>query len=221
MFSAKNVIFAYQNSRKMIKRVLCFLIITTFVAQICAQISYGGSPRIASESILKDTPVPAVNLPVIDNQKYIAEDLVNSGKGHPMRLSVMQDVSISNKTHGITETLSNGDKVWRLKIISEGAEHTFPVFSKYDIPEGAELFVYTPNLDLVLGSFNIESTNKDGGFYTQSLPGDEFIIEYYEPAEVAGKGTLEISQVAHGYKSFLGFKKNKNDKVLDNSSGRC
>ena len=221
MFSAKNVIFAYQNSRKMIKRVLCFLIITTFVAQICAQISYGGSPRIASESILKDTPVPAVNLPVIDNQKYIAEDLVNSGKGHPMRLSVMQDVSISNKTHGITETLSNGDKVWRLKIISEGAEHTFPVFSKYDIPEGAELFVYTPNLDLVLGSFNIESTNKDGGFYTQSLPGDEFIIEYYEPAEVAGKGTLEISQVAHGYKSFLGFKNNKNDKVLDNSSGRC
>ncbi|MBR4804106.1 MAG: T9SS type A sorting domain-containing protein, partial [Bacteroidales bacterium] len=193
-----------------------------FIAlQLDAQISYGGKPRIETEPTLSHTQVPIVQLEKIDNQKYIAEDMLVDGKDHPYRLSVIQDVALSNKTHGVTDVLPNGDRVWRLHIVTEDAEHTFPIFSRYDIPEGAELFVYTPDRELVLGGFNIENTNEDGGFYTQALPGDEFIIEYYEPTSVVGQGTLEISQVAHGYKPFAGFANKKRDKILENSSGSC
>ena len=205
----------------MVKRFFSFIAIATFALQLNAQISYGGKPRIETELVLGTEQVPVINLDKIDNSKYIAEDMEIDGKGHPYRLSVMQNVSFSNKTHGATTRLFNGDMVWRLGIKTEGAEHTFPIFSKFDIPEGAELFIYTPDMDLVLGSFNIENTNEDGGFYSQALPGDEFIIEYYEPAAVAGQGTLEISQVAHGYKGFLDFRNKKTDKILDNSSGSC
>ena len=202
-------------------RIVVFMAMLLIALQLDAQISYGGKPRIETEPTLSQTQVPIVQLEKIDNQKYIAEDMLVDGKDHPYRLSVMQDVGLSNKTHGVTDVLPNGDRVWRLHIVTEDAEHTFPIFSRYDIPDGAELFVYTPDRDLVLGSFNIENTNEDGGFYTQALPGDEFIIEYYEPASVAGQGTLEISQVAHGYKPFAGFESNKGDKILDNSSGSC
>lgn len=205
----------------MVKRFFSFIAISVFALQLNAQISYGGKPRIETEPTLDEVQVPFASLEKIDNAKYIAEDMEIGGKGHPYRLSVMQDVGLSNKTDGVTTRLPNGDLVWRLGIKTEGAEHTFPIFSKYDIPEGAEMFVYTPDMDLVLGSFNIENTEENGGFYTQALPGDEFIIEYYEPAEVAGQGTLEISQVAHGYKGFLDFRSKKQDKILDNSSGSC
>lgn len=202
-------------------RIVVFMAMLLIALQLDAQISYGGKPRIETEPTLSQTQVPIVQLEKIDNQKYIAEDMLIDGKDHPYRLAVMQDVAISNKKHGVTDILPNGDRVWRLHIVTEDAEHTFPIFSKFDIPEGAELFVYTPDRDLVLGSFNIENTNEDGGFYTQALPGDEFIVEYYEPSSVAGQGTLEISQVAHGYKPFAGFENNKRDKILDNSSGSC
>lgn len=205
----------------MVKRFFSFIAIAAFALQLNAQISYGGKPRIETEPTLGEVQVPFANLEKIDNAKYIAEDMEIDGKGHPYRLSVIQDVSLSNKTDGVTTRLPNGDMVWRLGIKTEGAEHTFPIFSKYDIPEGAEMFIYTPDMDLVLGSFNIENTEENGGFYSQALPGDEFIIEYYEPAEVAGQGTLEISQVAHGYKGFLDFRNKKQDKILDNSSGSC
>lgn len=205
----------------MVKRFFSFIAIAAFALQLNAQISYGGKPRIETEPTLGEVQVPFANLEKIDNAKYIAEDMEIGGKGHPYRLSVMQDVSLTNKTDGVTTRLPNGDLVWRLGIKTEGAEHTFPIFSKFDIPEGAELFIYTPDMDLVLGSFNIENTEENGGFYSQALPGDEFIIEYYEPASVAGQGTLEISQVAHGYKGFLDFRNKKQDKILDNSSGSC
>ncbi len=205
----------------MTQRIFCFFAVLSFVLQINAQISYGGKPRMETQPSLNEVQVPILSLEKIDNSKYIAEDMEINGKGHPYRLSVMQDVAVSNKTHGVVTTLPNGDKVWRIAIVTEGAEHTFPVFSKYDIPEGAEMFVYTPDRNFVLGSFNIENANEDGGFYTQALPGDEFIVEYYEPARVAGMGILEISQVAHGYKSFLGFEKKNKDKLLSNSSGSC
>ena len=205
----------------MVKRFFSFIAIAAFALQLNAQISYGGKPRIETEPTLGEVQVPFANLEKIDNAKYIAEDMEIDGKGHPYRLSVMQEVNLSNKTDGVTTRLPNGDMVWRLGIRTEGAEHTFPIFSKFDIPEGAELFIYNPDMDLVLGGFNIENTNEDGGFYSQALPGDEFIIEYYEPAEVAGQGTLEISQVAHGYKGFLDFRNKKRDKILDNESGSC
>ena len=205
----------------MTKRILTLLALAAIASQLNAQISFGGKPRIETEPSLAAQQVPTEELNKIDNAKYIAEDMEIGGKGHPYRLSVMQDVSITNKTHGVATRLPNGDLVWRIGVKTEGAEHTFPIFSKFDIPEGAEMFIYTPDMDLVLGSFNIENTNEDGGFYSQALPGDEFIVEYYEPAEVAGRGTLEMSQVAHGYKGFLDFRNNKRDKILDNSSGSC
>lgn len=203
------------------RKILTLLVISNVILQLNAQISFGGTPRIDTEKALKEQQVPFVSLKKIDNAKYIAEDMQIGGKGHPYRLSVMQDVNLSNKTDGVATQLPNGDVVWRLGVRTEGAEHTFPIFSKYDIPEGAELFIYTPDRDYVLGSFNLENTNENGGFYSQALPGDEFVVEYYEPAQVAGQGTLEISQVVHGYKSFLEFSNNKADKILDNSSGNC
>ena len=203
------------------RKILTLLVISNVILQLNAQISFGGTPRIDTEKVLKEQQVPFVTLKKIDNAKYIAEDMQIGGKGHPYRLSVMQDVNLSNKTDGVATQLPNGDVVWRLGVRTEGAEHTFPIFSKYDIPEGAELFIYTPDRSYTIGSFNLENTNENGGFYSQALPGDEFVVEYYEPAQVAGQGTLEISQVAHGYKPFLDFRNNKNDKILDNSSGSC
>ncbi len=205
------------------RKLLILAALFALIMQANAQLGFDGKPKVVTEPLVSQSQqaVPTERLARIDNNKYILEDMQVDGKDHPYRLSVMQNVSISNKTHGLTTTLPSGDVVWRIGIKTEGAEHTFPIFSKFDIPEGAELFIYTPDRSFVIGGFNIENTNEDGGFYTQALPGDEFIVEYYEPAQVAGKGTLEISQVAHGYKPFLEFTNRKNEKILDNSSGSC
>jgi len=183
------------------RKLVCIVLSLTIFSNIQAQISFGGTPRFNNEK--SSNPQSIVSLQKIDNDVYFDEDINLKGKGSAMRVGVMQETNISNKTHGTTEILENGDRIWRVTIESKGATFMFPCFKTFDIPAGAELFVYDASQEFVIGKFTMESTLPGGEFYTQSLPGERITLEYYEPAEVAGMGTIEINEVGHGYKDMF------------------
>jgi V8-like Glu-specific endopeptidase len=95
--------------------------------------------------------------------------------------------------------LDNGDRVWRIRLKSEGAYSLNFTFSRYLVPEGAELFVYTPDKSFKLGAFTYKNNKSYGTLAVAPLPGDEIIIEYYEPEDAEFKGELKIGTLGHDY----------------------
>lgn len=100
-------------------------------------------------------------------------------------------------THGCWEIANNGDKIWRMGMVSKGAKSMSIILGELDIPDGAKIFVYNPTQTQVLGAFGSENRNEQGILPIRPLLGDSLIIEYQEPAQAAYNGSFCIEKVAH------------------------
>ena len=181
-----------------------------------AQISHGGAPLFNHSK----EGVKEVVLSTVDCRQLLLEDQ-QSGKGSALRVGVMQDTRISNLTDGTLTTLADGSRVWRIAIVSPEATHVSLHFSEFDIPEGAQLFVYDASGDFVIGAFTRENMMDDYLFHTQVIPGSTAVVEYREPAAVAGQGRLEINRVQHGYKALPMLFANEDKGSHGDAEGSC
>ena len=73
-------------------------------------------------------------------------------------------------------TLGDGTKVWRIGIYSPGALSVNLLFSEYELPEGAQLFVYNEDQSQVLGSFNHLNNSENGVLPIAPIYGDRVIV---------------------------------------------
>lgn len=176
----------------------CFLaaLLLGWAGMAVAQVSHGGSPKFN----LSKEAVKTVVLPQVDQDMLLQEDMDMVKGSSPLRVGVVQETMVSNLTDGTTSTLSDGTKVWRVAVQSPKAHFIRLSFSEFNIPEGAKMYVYDASGEFVLGSF-IKSDALEGNiFYTQAIPGSQAIVEYHEPASVAGQGRIVIDHITHGYK---------------------
>ena len=102
---------------------------------------------------------------------------------------------------GVTYTLADGTRVWRLGIRSAGAVSLNLLFTEYELPEGASLFIYDPEQKQVKGSFTSQNNSERRILPVSPIYGEELIIEYQEPANRTFHGKLRIGEVNHGYRS--------------------
>ncbi len=182
-------------------RLLIVLILLT-AYQSQAQISYGGVP-LAFEFPDRNTPETSVIILPDNLETLRAEDQINDQyKDIPYRFGANVPVSLT-LNDGEWHELENGDRVWQLAVSSPGAVSLNFNFSTYNIPEGGEVFVYDADRTHFIGSFTRENMQPHGGLGVSLIHSDQLIIEYYEPANVAGEGVLEIDNITHGYRSVL------------------
>ncbi len=174
-----------------------------------SQISAGGTPY----SFINKTKdvVAAVKMQAFDVQSMLAEDKQNEGKAIPFRFGKTFEVNYSPKNSGTFETFSNGDKLWRLRIVSYDAYSIGVIFGKYKLPEGAKLFIYASDKSKIIGSFTSENNKESGVLATAQVPTEEIIVEYYEPAKANFPGELQINKIIHDYRNIFG---NKSEKGL-------
>ena len=126
--------------------------------------------------------------------------------GHMPHFAHSIAIDIGLTTSGTWTTLPGGDRVWRVQLHSTGALALIPCFDQFYIPAGASLHVYTPDRVEVLGAFTAANNPADGRYNTGLIHGDECIIEYYEPASVAGLGQIHINELGHAYRMVPGRK---------------
>ena len=184
-----------------------------------AQMSYGGEPQ--SFKVTVSSVIPTIEVEALDVEALLAEDASIEGKNHALRIGVTKDVMYTNTNSGRIDLLPDGSKIWRLKFHMEGATFTSMNFSTFNIPNGAELFLYTPDREYVIGKFTNQNLMEDGTFYPQELPGDEVIVEYYEPASVAFNGQLVIDQISQGYYDFFHIYEKDVEGGLGDAEGTC
>jgi V8-like Glu-specific endopeptidase len=159
-----------------------------------SQISIGGIPPSFSNYSLSDF-VATRTMPIVDLTSTIEED----SEDKPFRFGYAIDVDINLKNAGTLNVLSNGDKLWRLKIHSAGAFSINLIYDQFWLPEGSQFFVYNETGDMILGAFTSNvSNNEYNQFATDLVKGNTIILEYYEPNSV-NNGIIHISKVIHGY----------------------
>jgi hypothetical protein len=137
--------------------------------------------------------------------------------GHSMK------VRLGTDNAGTWETLPNGDRIWRLRVVSPGALSLNFLYDKFVVPEGALFFIYNDlqvekNNNNLIGAFSSEHSSS-GLYATDVLKGSTAVLEYYEPRAVRGKGTIAVSSVVYGYRDAFAYLKSLTPSSKNNADG--
>jgi hypothetical protein len=203
---------------KHLLQIAAVVVLCAFCTNASAQMSYGGEPYTFKNTNLSQV-VPTIEVEALDAEALLAEDASIHGKDHALRIGVTKDVNYSIDNAGRMDYLPDGGRLWRIAFHMDQATFTSMNFSVFEIPEGAELYLYTPDQEYVIGKFTNLNKMEDGTFYPQELPGEDVVVEYYEPAGVAFEGKLTIDQISQGYYDFFHIREVQGG--LGNAVGTC
>ncbi|MES2591849.1 MAG: T9SS type A sorting domain-containing protein [Bacteroidota bacterium] len=183
------------------KKQYIFLIVLALLLKSFshAQEQPGFSPLSLSEAL--NDNIPLIVITAHDFTKDIADAEVFQKQGNYPRFARSFDLNLSLSNSGNWSTLSNGDRVWRLHLKSNGAIAISLYFEDFFLPEGSTLHVYTPEYKQVSGSYTYLDNQGNELFSTEFLSGEEQIIEYFEPLSAKGQGKLRIASLAHQYRT--------------------
>jgi hypothetical protein len=180
-----------------------------------AQISHGGEPAsfrmekfAENESVYRPKTSFSIEKYAIEEKQCTAYEF---GKILPF------DQKLKNPNFGTKKIDRDGNIVWKAVISSKNAEALGLYFSDFYLPKGAKLFVYSPNKEQIIGSFTEQNNSKTGMFATELIFGDKLIIEYNEPANVAGLGHFTIDEVLHAFRGVNDLKESNGFR----DSGSC
>jgi lysyl endopeptidase len=133
-----------------------------------------------------------------DSAKSVSDLPANRVGGLRFAHTFYTDLSPENS--GLVYTTEDGTRIWKVGIRSNGAYSLNVIFSTFQLPEGAKVFLYNPDRSMVSGPFTKENQTESGEFSVAPIDGDELIVEYQEPAEAPFSGKLRISEVKHDYR---------------------
>lgn len=137
-----------------------------------------------------------------DLEKVRAEDAINDqSKEQPWRFGYKYDTDISIVDEALYLEFADGGKLWEYTVSCPGAQSINLLFENFNLPEGAQIYLYDVNRTNYVGAYTSLNNRPDGMLGTELVHGESIIVEYYEPAEVDFQGTFTISSVIHGYRS--------------------
>jgi len=167
-----------------------------------AQLNYGGEPSNWSDKRFPDH-LSFLVMPELNRAELAAEDaVVDQYKEAPWRFGVEHEVQLNPSNAG-SWSQASGKAIWQLGITCpEGTSMSF-LFTNYDLPKGAELFIWSADRAQFLGSYNHINNSESGVFPVGLLQSDQAVIELSVPAALKSSVVLELSQIIHGYRSLL------------------
>ena len=176
----------------MMKKALFLCAMITLTLGLKAQINQGGVPVSFTENLSSDIPVEELTAPFIEAQK----DTEKNGTMYEYARSIECD--ITPRTHGTWTTLSDGSKLWRLSIKSEGAQALGLYYDAFWIPSNGQLFVYNEDKTQVIGAFTNQNNHESGLFANELIQGEVVTLEYHQKGE--GMPIMHINEVAYAYR---------------------
>lgn len=184
-----------------LKSSLLFIFCVLFHT-VSGQISYGGKPLplhagMGARSIGPSTDL-FVEMPSFDSQSALRQSLQDQSNLKSLEFAHKFHPFLRPDNAGITFVAGNM-KVWRVGIRSKGAYSLNVLFSKFRLPPGAQLFVYSSDQSEILGSYTERNNTELNMLPVQPVGGDELIVEYQEPVEAAFKGEIEVGEVNHDF----------------------
>ncbi|MDR2533531.1 MAG: hypothetical protein LBC81_01945 [Tannerellaceae bacterium] len=155
---------------------------------------------------LQNIPVRKEVKIVTDEHKarIVAEDLVSDTMLGPIRYAFSVPTYYNLENSGAWQALSDGSKLWRLKVEMPGALSTNAYYDKFWLPDSAKFFVYSEETGQCIGAITSEyiggSREKPIEFATALVYGENVVFEYYQPAHVKTPAVISISRIDYGYR---------------------
>ena len=163
-----------------------------------------------------DNKIPVISFPEVDHQKLYSEDISASiNKEVPFRMAVAFDSDIDIKKIGKVKNDKVGDKHWLMRLDLPGAFGVGLIFSKFLIPDGAELYIYNSDMSALIGAITSVNNNPNQVLSVVPIEGSEIVVHYFEPVDSEFLGKLVIGTVTHVYKDIFNREKGFGD------SGNC
>lgn len=190
---------------------------TTSLAALAAFASTNPAPTALTHAgrVAPSSDVPAMVAPAVDLVRARAEDAAREAAGGPRRFAIPNEVRITPELDGRWDDLGDGTLMWRLRVTSPGARSLNLGFTRYEMPPGGRLYLYSPDLARSIRPFT-EADNADHEqLWTPVLAGDAIVVEVTIPALSRGALKLELGSINVGY---TGFGTDPGDGLL---SGSC
>ncbi|MFT3885988.1 MAG: T9SS type A sorting domain-containing protein [Flavobacteriales bacterium] len=168
-----------------------------------SQISVGGVPYGLRHELDRKA-VPTVRSAPFDAEAVAREDAERAAKHLLESYGRVLPVNADLASTGLWTDLPNGDRLWRLRVASDGALATELYFEELFLPSGGTMHVYDDAGGQVLGGFTSANNAASGLFSTALIDGASCFVEYYEPQAVQGQGHFRITGVGHTYRSSSG-----------------
>jgi len=150
----------------------------------------------------------------IDLETVTKEDKEREREGLPHRFAILRSVKINPKLKDKWEKVNSEVLLWRLRISSKGARHLNLGFTRYHLPKGGRLFIYSADYNQVLGPFTEYDNKEHAQLWTPIINSNDIILELSLPANELPQLELELGAINQGYRGF------KNEKALGDS-GAC
>lgn len=183
--------------------------IVLFVLAISAPFSSTQGQEIPPEQLAQGlrplSEVQVLQAPGVNVAERRAEDIERQPRPRdiPLRFATPFPVTVTPADSGIWEELRDGEtSVWRLRIASEGARSLNLGFTRYAMPSGGRLFLYTPDYEQIIGPFTDADNESHGELWTPILVGSEVVIEVSVPAGRVEELGLEIGAINAGHRDF-------------------
>ncbi|HLP19725.1 MAG TPA: hypothetical protein VK174_05465, partial [Chitinophagales bacterium] len=185
---------------------------------VFAQMDESIKPK-SFEPVYSSMKVSELILPAFDNAEAAHLDLNDAKNGKLPLFSRNIKCNINLGNNDFTAIPAANGKGWikQKQITSKGALGLVVLFDMLYLPEGATLHVYSPDKKQVLGAFTHTNTPLPIAFNAGIIAGESCIVEYYEPMNQLGKGTLAITEIGHAYR----WVKDIEDITGVNASGSC
>ena len=156
-----------------------------------------------------DPVVPVLELPAIDVDKALGDDLAKSKLAPgPVRYALGHEIgkvalAPASSQGGSWQTLPDGRLVWQLEIHAPDATSIDLGFSRFRLPHGAELRVMDVHGGPLAGPFTDADNPPGGEFWTPVQMTDRVRLELTLPADKRAYLWLTLDTVHHGYKNLF------------------
>ncbi len=152
---------------------------------------------------LKDVgTVQKYSAPVVDRTAIATEDAQRELQDKPPRYAIPNATHITPDTHGTWEQPDRSTLVWRLRVNSPGANSINFGFTRYVMPPGGKLTVYSVAGTHVIRSFTELDNETHGELWTPPVRSDDVMIEVEIPAALRPQLQLVLGSVNVGYREF-------------------
>ena len=162
------------------------------------QLSEGGLPESFQQLQLKTAKT--INSITLDKLNTKLLNRQDSKTPEPYRYSIKPQVNIDFYSNGTITKVDQGT-IWQYELIAKDALGLAIVFSYFELPDGAKLFVYSKDKAHILGAFTSKNNKPYKTFAISDLYSTHIVIEYYEPKIVPFHGTIILGKVGQIYRN--------------------
>ncbi len=197
--------FCLNFKKRFLKHYIAYLFVfflALVLSQAYCQVDRGGVPRSFQLTQNEKGMLPLNEILPPDKQVLEREDTEDAGSEKLYRVGVEIPVLISDETAGKWDVVPGG-RVWRMAIKCSGAQALGLSFDKLWLPDGTDLFIYTPDHQFIIGAIIPGVLTDVPKFATRPLPGDEVVVEYFQPFTASRYWPLNIRGISYQYRGYV------------------